>query len=319
MMPSNAVNEVRVDARGVVVKTSARSDLDGELFFYRELAARAPRLGRLFPQLLAGSAARLELEFVAGTPLSRVFAEGRMRPRHIVAAVAALCELHAVGEDEVPLVASPAAAKRFLAEKTAARFRAPEFAGLSGAPAVLKLLLARLEEYEPTTVRVVHGDAWFANILLLDGGSGGGSGGWNGVSAAGPSAASSSTAGSRTAALRVGAGTEPEPGATACELKFVDMRGRLGSELTLNGDPVYDFAKLLQSLLGFDEAVFGFATVPPDYRSTLLTAYFALLRKRNVRPRDVLAVALCLMAGSVPFHERRLALWRLVSSLCGVL
>ena len=105
----------------------------------------------------------------------------------------------------------------------------------------------------------------------------------------------------------------------SCELKFVDMRGRLGDELTLNGDPVYDFAKLLQSLLGFDEAVFGFAAVPPDYRSALLAAYFALLRERGVRPRDVLTVALCLMAGSVPFHERRLALWGLVTSLCGAI
>ena len=330
MLPSNSRNAVRVEG-GVVVKSVARDSggaagggsgggncggsvvcggddaLQGELFFYRELATRTPRLGHLFPRLLSGSAARLELELVAGTPLSRVFAEGRMRPRHLEAAVAALGALHAVGEDEVPLVVSPASAKRFLVEKTAARFRAPEFAGLSGAPAVLRLLLARLEAYEPTTVRVVHGDAWFANILLLEGGAsesratGGGDG------------SSTSAAGSRPATSSNGAGVEAA--SVPCELKFVDMRGRLGDELTLNGDPVYDFAKLLQSLLGFDEAVFGFDAVLPDYRSTLLAAFFALLRERGVRPRDVLTVALCLMAGSVPFHERREKLWQLVCAL----
>jgi hypothetical protein len=93
------------------------------------------------------------------------------------------------------------------------------------------------------------------------------------------------------------------------------MRGRLGSELTLNGDPVYDYAKLLQSLLGFDEAVFGFDPVPQPYRAALLASFFALLRGRGVRPDDVLTVALCLMAGSIPFHDRRRALWQLVTSI----
>jgi hypothetical protein len=119
MLLSNARNVVRVED-GVVVKRSA--DLAGELFFYRELALRVPRLRRLFPRLLPGSStARLELELVPATPLTRVFAGLRMRPRHLSAVFAALGELHAVGEAEVALTTSPAAAKLFLAEKTAAR------------------------------------------------------------------------------------------------------------------------------------------------------------------------------------------------------
>lgn len=256
MLLSNARNVVLVED-GVVVKHSA--DLAGELFFYRELASRVPRLRRLFPRLLPGSStARLELELVLETPLTRVFAGLRMRPRHLSAVFAALGELHAVGEAEVALTTSPAAAKRFLAEKTAARFAAPEFAGLRDAPRVLRLLLARLEAYEPTCVRVVHGDAWFANILLEEG-----SGGDNDVAAI-----------ADAATVVVPPSLQPPEASAPCALRFVDMRGCIGGELTLNGDPLYDFAKLLQSLLGFDEAVFDLPTVPPDYRAGLLHELF---------------------------------------------
>jgi hypothetical protein len=293
MLLSNARNVVRVED-GVVVKRSA--DLAGELFFYRELALRVPRLRRLFPRLLPGSStARLELELVPATPLTRVFAGLRMRPRHLSAVFVALGELHAVGEAEVALTTSPAAAKRFLAEKTAARFAAPEFAGLRDAPRVLQLLLARLEAYEPTCVRVVHGDAWFANILLEEGSNGDD----NNADAIGAAAPPS---------------LQPEA-AAPCVLRFVDMRGCIGGKLTLNGDPLYDFAKLLQSLLGFDEAVFDLPTVPPDYRSGLLASFFSLVRARGARPGDVLTITLCLMAGSIPFHARRERLWHLVCAL----
>jgi capsule biosynthesis phosphatase len=39
---------------------------------------------------------------------------------------------------------------------------------------------------------------------------------------------------------------------TKTEIKFIDMRGRLGEELSIYGDIYYDFAKVYQSLLGYD-------------------------------------------------------------------
>jgi capsule biosynthesis phosphatase len=40
------------------------------------------------------------------------------------------------------------------------------------------------------------------------------------------------------------------------ELKCIDMRGKWGSQKTLSGDANYDFAKLYQSILGYDAIVF---------------------------------------------------------------
>ena len=36
------------------------------------------------------------------------------------------------------------------------------------------------------------------------------------------------------------------------KIKFIDMRGKIGSELTIYGDWLYDWAKLYQSLIGYD-------------------------------------------------------------------
>ena len=36
-------------------------------------------------------------------------------------------------------------------------------------------------------------------------------------------------------------------------IKFIDMRGKIGSKLSLYGDELYDWAKLYQSLIGYDE------------------------------------------------------------------
>jgi aminoglycoside phosphotransferase len=35
-------------------------------------------------------------------------------------------------------------------------------------------------------------------------------------------------------------------------LKFIDMRGKLGHEIAIYGDKFYDYAKMYQSLIGYD-------------------------------------------------------------------
>ena len=278
MMPSNSRNDVRLQG-GIVVKRSAAGDnLLGELFFYQELNKRLPRLRHLFPLLLSGSSTRLDLEFVRSIPLTRIFVGGHMQFCHIDAVFASLDALHEVSESEVTLSTSSSAVKGFLVEKLVARFSGPAFSDLAEAPAILRLLLERIDEYAPRVVRVIHGDAWFANILVEEG--------W-----------------------------ERDESERKIKLRFVDMRGRVGDELTLNGDAVYDYAKIMQSLLGFDEAVFNFSPVPQGYRQHLLLHFCSLLRKRSVRPYDVLSISLCLMAGSIPFHVQRERLWNLIRSL----
>jgi len=99
---------------------------------------------------------------------------------------------------------------------------------------------------------------------------------------------------------------------------MVDMRGRVGSTMTLNGDPLYDYAKLCQSLLGFDEIVFHLPRVPYAYRLGLIQSFASLLQEKKIRASHVLQVCTCLIAGSLHAYEDtfvRKGLWGLVQNL----
>jgi len=53
------------------------------------------------------------------------------------------------------------------------------------------------------------------------------------------------------------------------KIKFIDMRGKVGSTLTITGDKYYDWAKLYQSLLGYDEILEN-KQITIQYKNTLI-------------------------------------------------
>jgi capsule biosynthesis phosphatase len=55
-------------------------------------------------------------------------------------------------------------------------------------------------------------------------------------------------------------------------IKLIDMRGKLGNKLTIYGDRNYDYAKLLQSIIGYDE-ILQDKYVSISYRETLLSCF----------------------------------------------
>ena len=55
-------------------------------------------------------------------------------------------------------------------------------------------------------------------------------------------------------------------------IKFIDMRGRLDKTNTLLGDSFYDYAKILQSLIGYDE-ILQQKNVSETYRDTLISFF----------------------------------------------
>lgn len=56
------------------------------------------------------------------------------------------------------------------------------------------------------------------------------------------------------------------------KIKFIDMRGKLGDVCTIYGDALYDWAKLYQSLIGYDEILLG-QTIDADYKQVLVHEY----------------------------------------------
>ena len=53
------------------------------------------------------------------------------------------------------------------------------------------------------------------------------------------------------------------------KIKFIDMRGRVGDELTICGDWLYDWAKVYQSLIGYDEILLN-KPVSDEYKQKMI-------------------------------------------------
>jgi hypothetical protein len=262
MLPSKLGTEVKV----VVVKTAPEEDLKGEIYFYTCLQT-LPGIQGLFPLYHYGCETKLEIEYIHSVTLTTLFTTMRLGPNHMNSVFSALDTLHTC--TDVSITVTPEEITRSYISKLTQRISGPDYDTLPGLMGIYSTLLARLKQYTPTCVSIVHGDPWFANLLwTLDN-----------------------------------------------RIKCVDMRGRIGDTLTLNGDPNYDYAKMYQSLLGFDEVVFGLEPVENAYRNHVISLFLGHLRLRNVNPDDVFLLTMCNMVGSIPFHPRRSELWGLIQTL----
>lgn len=82
------------------------------------------------------------------------------------------------------------------------------------------------------------------------------------------------------------------------KLKFIDPRGSIGNCHTLYGDPMYDWAKVYQSLLGYD---FILADKPPRPSADLLKFFesqFTPVQMRNIK-----IICRSLVQSLIPLHE----------------
>jgi len=56
------------------------------------------------------------------------------------------------------------------------------------------------------------------------------------------------------------------------KLTFLDMRGKVGDQLTIQGDIFYDWAKVYQSLIGYDEILLS-KTLDTEYKEGLIQTF----------------------------------------------
>lgn len=100
---------------------------------------------------------------------------------------------------------------------------------------------------------------------------------------------------------------------------FQGMKGRVGGILTVSGDPLYDYAALCMSLIGYEELTMGIPSPSYEYRVKLLASFTSLLRSRGVSASQVLDIASANIAAQlesfIAFDELKDALWDLVREL----
>ena len=106
-------------------------------------------------------------------------------------------------------------------------------------------------------------------------------------------------------------------------IKVIDVRGMIGKIYTTNGDKIYDYAKLYQSILGFDYIIYG-DKINEMYLSKTCILFEDELKKRNIDITHIKYMTLILMAGSIYFiddFKKKLTVWNLIKKImheCGI-
>lgn len=89
------------------------------------------------------------------------------------------------------------------------------------------------------------------------------------------------------------------------ESVFIDMRGHFANKKTLCGDPLYDYAKVYQSLLGYDEILHS-STVSHYYKDTMLQLFWNNIPS-SISKREVQQMTLYLLITLLPLHTEVIA------------
>jgi capsule biosynthesis phosphatase len=91
------------------------------------------------------------------------------------------------------------------------------------------------------------------------------------------------------------------------KIKFIDMRGKLGDNLTICGDFLYDWAKLYQSLLGYD-AILNNKNISYHYKNNMINIFIEHFKKlyseKYVEYLKIIVKSL--LFSLIPLHDNEL-------------
>jgi len=88
------------------------------------------------------------------------------------------------------------------------------------------------------------------------------------------------------------------------KIKFIDMRGKVGKTLTICGDWLYDWAKLYQSIIGYDEILEN-KTINKEYKNNIIsifTNYFIELYSEEDM-KNLKLITKSLLFTLIPLHN----------------
>lgn len=84
------------------------------------------------------------------------------------------------------------------------------------------------------------------------------------------------------------------------KIKFIDMRGKIGNKCSIQGDKYYDYAKLYQSLIGYDEIINNIE-LNIKYKNSLIN-YFELFFN-GTEMKKIKLIAKSLLYSLIPLHK----------------
>jgi capsule biosynthesis phosphatase len=94
-------------------------------------------------------------------------------------------------------------------------------------------------------------------------------------------------------------------------IKLIDMRGQVNNKYTTGGDPLYDYAKLYQSILGYDLTLYN-DNIDYKYKEHIKSIFEAELYKRNIDVQTLKDITFSLTMGtmhSINSFEKKQRIW----------
>ena len=95
------------------------------------------------------------------------------------------------------------------------------------------------------------------------------------------------------------------------------MKGRLEEHLTTGGDVMYDYAKLYQSILGYDRILYN-DSVSDSYQIQMKEYFFDEIRIRGISEKALTVVTHSLIMGTlwaIETTEQRTKVWTWITGI----
>ena len=88
------------------------------------------------------------------------------------------------------------------------------------------------------------------------------------------------------------------------KIKFIDMRGKIGNKYTIYGDWLYDWAKIYQSLIGYDEILVN-KEIDKEYKSEMIKMFENLFIEwfSNEDLNNLKLITNSLLFSLIPLHN----------------
>jgi capsule biosynthesis phosphatase len=99
------------------------------------------------------------------------------------------------------------------------------------------------------------------------------------------------------------------------KIKVFDMKGQLDDVCTTGGDRMYDYAKLFQSILGYDAVLYG-DSLSDDYIQENTGLFFEALEKRGLSSIAIKGITFSLVLGTLYFIEKEEVKHRVWEWMC---
>ena len=83
-------------------------------------------------------------------------------------------------------------------------------------------------------------------------------------------------------------------------IRFIDVKGFQGSELNIFGDPYYDFSKIYQSLIGYDEILLD-KKIKQSYKNELIKHFESHFSNEEIN--KIKKITKSLLVSLIPLHN----------------